>query len=198
MKIHTNSGQNPSKIGKNRFLGRLGAFSAPNRAQVGSRTQTLIRGTPLLEPSGPKKVLQGSIYGSPKIRKWVQNRTLEDRRALWASKNRFLSGSERDSEKTWKFDEKWMPKWGVSGWYFHVNLCNCHQNQWFLHFQKKSKNVQKSMPKLPKVMLFGPKTHLGRPMVDWFCHYGRFLNIRKMSDFSKNPSFWIKSSEIQN
>ena len=36
--------------------------------------------------------------------------------------------------------------------------CTCHQNLWFLHFQKKSKKIKKSMQKwLPKVMFLAPK-----------------------------------------
>ena len=175
MKINPKSVPNPYKIDKKWFWGYFGAFSAPSRAQVGSRTLRAVGGTPPLSTFGPKMSLQGSILGSPEIRKWLQNRTLEDRRALWVSQNRFLRGSERGSEETWKLDEKLMLKWRVSGWYFHVNLCNCHQNQWFWHFQKKLKSLQKSrLKRLPKVIFLGPKSAFGRPRVDWFCHLGRF------------------------
>ena len=48
-----------------------------------------------------------------------------------------------------------------------------------------SKKVEKSMPKWrPKVADFDPKCDLGRPMVDWFYHFRRFLKIRKIVDFS--------------
>ena len=41
------------------------------------------------------------------------------------------------------------------------------------------------MPKWnPKVVDFDPKCDLGRPRIDWFCHFGRFSKIRKIIDFS--------------
>ena len=59
-----------------------------------------------------------------------------------------------------------------------------------------SEKVEKSMPKgSPKVEVFAPKTDLGRSRVDWFCHFGRFLRIRKIIVFSM--SFWVVKKSIK-
>ena len=59
-----------------------------------------------------------------------------------------------------------------------------------------SEKVEKSMPKgSPKVEVFAPKTDLGRSRVDWFCHFGRFLRIRKIIVFSM--SFWVVEKSIK-
>ena len=65
-----------------RSLGRFGLFSAPFRAQVGSRTLPGIRGRGLLEPFWPKMGLPGVIFETRLDPKWFQNRTFEGRSAL--------------------------------------------------------------------------------------------------------------------
>ena len=94
--------QNPSKIDKNRSLGRFGTFSAPFRAQVGSRTLGAIRGTRLLAPFWPKMVPKGVIFGTPLDPKWLQNRAFEHRLALRPSKNGLWKGVRKKHENLMK------------------------------------------------------------------------------------------------
>ena len=59
-----------------------------------------------------------------------------------------------------------------------------------------SKNTKKTMQKLmPKVVIFGSKTDLGRPRVDWFYPLWSFLMIRKIIDFLM--SLWVVKKSIK-
>ena len=73
VKNHENFIENLSQMSpnslENLLYSILGSFSAPFRAQVGSRTLPLVRGTRLLEPFWPKMALQGAVFEHP----WIQN-----------------------------------------------------------------------------------------------------------------------------
>ena len=100
-------------------------------------------------------------------------RTFEYRRALWPSKNALWEGVWKNMKIAWKIDAKIEGFWWLRTT-FGVIL--------FAYFTLLpfSKNIEKSMQKgMPKVVVFDPKTDLGRPRVDWLCHFGRFLRIRK-------------------
>ena len=86
-RINRKSFQNRPKTTPKQEKSLLGAFSAPNRAQVGSGEASGFFRVTLLETFCPKMELQGSILGTLENRKSTQNRTLEDRRALGPSKN---------------------------------------------------------------------------------------------------------------
>ena len=59
-----------------------------------------------------------------------------------------------------------------------------------------SKNTKKTMQKwMPKVVIFGSKTDLGRPRVDWFYPLWSFLMIRKIIDFLM--SLWVVKKSIK-
>ena len=94
--------QNLSKINKIRSLGRFGAFSAPFRAQVGSRTLPVLRGTRLLEPFLQKMALQGDSFGHPLDPRWLQNRTFEIRSALGPPQNGLWEGVRKKHENLMK------------------------------------------------------------------------------------------------
>ena len=71
--------------------------------------------------------------------------------------------------------------WQRSPWRTCFAVKCSHGDPFRCHFWK----IRKSMPKeSPKVMFFGPKTDLQRPRVHWFCNLGKFLRMRKISDFS--------------
>ena len=58
-----------------------------------------------------------------------------------------------------------------------------------------SKKIEKSMPKgMPKVEFFDPKSDLGRSMLEWLCHFGRFLMILASILASFWHHFFIKIS----
>ena len=101
-KINSKSIQNQSKTVQNRDKCVLGAISAPNRAQVGSRTLRPTRSTSPFEPFWPKMKLQGSIFGPLENRKSVQKRIFEDRLALGPSKNGFWKGVRKKHENLMK------------------------------------------------------------------------------------------------
>ena len=100
--------QNPSKIDKNRSLGRFGTFSAPFRAQVGSRTLPGIRRTHLFDAFCQKMTLQGAIFGLPPP--WIQNGSkielLSIDRRLDPPKMTSGRGFRKIMKIRWKIDAK--------------------------------------------------------------------------------------------
>ena len=97
---------NPTKIDQKRHPNQwkcvLGAFSAPNRAQVGSRTLPLKRGAPLFVNFWNIIWVYGPIFGAPGNRGSLQNRTFDYRRALWHSKNALWEGVRKKHENWMK------------------------------------------------------------------------------------------------
>ena len=91
-KIHRTSFQNEPKTVRNREKCVLGAFSAPNRAQFGSRARPVVWRNRLWEPFWSKMSFQGSLSGPIENRKSLKNRSFEDRRALGPSKNGLRKG----------------------------------------------------------------------------------------------------------
>ena len=87
MKINRKFVKNPSKVDKIRFLGRIGTFSAPFRAQVGSGWAGGVRGRGLLVPFWPKLARQGAILGASPNPKSLKNHIFEHKSALGPSKN---------------------------------------------------------------------------------------------------------------
>ena len=104
--------ENPSKIEQkttpDRWKCVLGAFSTPNRAQVGSRTLGAICRVTLLAPFWSKMVFQGAILGPSWGPKSVKNRTFGFRLALGASKNDLWKGVWKKHENLMKNDAKIM------------------------------------------------------------------------------------------
>ena len=106
--------QNPSgiyqKLYQNQWKCVLGPFSAPNRAQVGSRTLDLNWGTAPFGTFWPKMALEGAMLGPSGIPKSVKNRTFGPRSAQGPSKNGLRKG-------VWKKHEKLMKKRCRNGWF---------------------------------------------------------------------------------
>ena len=98
--------QNPSKIDPkttpDRWKCVLGAFSAPNCAQVGSRTLSVLRGRSLFMIFWNIIRDYGTIFGAPGNRGSLQNRIFEYRRALWPSKNALWEGVRKKHENCMK------------------------------------------------------------------------------------------------
>ena len=174
--------QNPSKIDQKTipFWWKcvFGAFSVPNRTQVGSKTlRARIRNAILSifeilfgimgpfsapqEIADRSKIVLLSIDGHFDPRKMPSGR-----------------GFGKNSKIEWKIDAKIEGFWWLRTT-FGVIL--------FAYFTLLpfSKNIEKSMQKgMPKVGIFGPTTDPGRPRVDWFYYFRWLLKIRKMVDFS--------------
>ena len=93
---HAKLVENPTTINRkttqNQWNCVLGAFSAPNRAQVGSRTLPLVGGTSPCGASWVQNGVQGSILEPQENRKSVQNRAFEHRLALRPSENGLWKG----------------------------------------------------------------------------------------------------------
>ena len=106
VKNHENFIENLSQMSpnslENLLYSILGSFSAPFRAQVGSRTASVnCRGT-TLEHFLRKMSPRGVILGTPLNPKWLQNRTVEDRSALRPSKNDLWKGVRKKHENSMK------------------------------------------------------------------------------------------------
>ena len=106
IKNHENFIENLSQMSpnslENLLYSILGSFSAPFRAQVGSRTASAnCRGT-TLEHFLRKMSPRGVILGTPLNPKWLQNRTVEDRLALRPSKNGLWKGVRKKHENSMK------------------------------------------------------------------------------------------------
>ena len=97
-KVMPNLSKINQKSTPNRSKYVLGAFSAPNRAQVGNRTPRVVWCNHPRAPFWPKMSLQGSIFGPPKNRKSLPKRTFEDRRVLAPSKNGLWEGARKKHE----------------------------------------------------------------------------------------------------
>jgi hypothetical protein len=177
-KIHPKSVQNPWKINKNRFLGSFGAFLAQGRAQVGSGTLPGISRHLPGNPFWPKMAPQGSIFGTPKIPKWLQNQTFGHRLALGPSKNGLREGFRKKKKNLWKMDRKiidfWVP--GTSWTMFLLQPASA--GAWFSifhNFRKKSKNrCQKGAQKLSFFMKNGPLAVEGSIVRTSWDVFGRF------------------------
>ena len=96
------SSQNRPKTTPNLWKWFLGPFSAPNCAQVGSRTLTGVRGRSLFMILWNIIRDYGTIFGAPGNRRSLQNRTFEYRRALWPSKNALWEGVRKKHENCMK------------------------------------------------------------------------------------------------
>ena len=207
-KIHLKYIPNQLKSILGSLWGVFGAKLRPGRPQV--RSGMKVFGFFIV--FWPKLELQGSILGPLENRKSLQNRTFEWRSALGTSKNGFREGVQKKHEilmEKWrKNDEKTMRKWMQKSieiyemlvsakprFWWHVPRENEILQKWrvpkFMKIHEKSKQkrvlekIRKSVEKgTLKVMLFGPKSTLGRPRVDWFSTCGRFWSIRKIADFS--------------
>ena len=133
--------KNPSQIEQkttpDRWKCVLGAFSAPNRAQVGSMTVPLIRGTRHFKVFWPKMAPQGSISGPPEIPKWLKNRTFVHRLALGPSKNGLREGFWNESKNQWKNHWKKDQKSWKNGLKIHWQI-DTFSNLRFLVFFKES------------------------------------------------------------
>ncbi len=101
-KIDRKSFQNQAKTTPNPDKSVIGAFSAPNHAQVGSRARPAVWSNRLLEPFCPKMVFQGSIFGPLENPKSPPKRTFEDRQALGPSKNGLGEGVQKKRENLTK------------------------------------------------------------------------------------------------
>ena len=100
-----------------------------------------------------------------------------------------VRGFEKNMKIRWKNDAKMRGFWWLRTT-FGVILFAYNTLSPF------SEKVEKSIPKgSPKVEVFAPKTDLGNPRVDWFCHFGRFWRIRKIIVFSM--SLWIVEKSIK-
>ena len=84
--IGPKSFQNQQKTTPYQLKCVLGAFPAPNRAQVGPRTPTVRRETRFFDFFCRKWRSKGRFLGPLEIPKSFQNRTFEYRRALWTPK----------------------------------------------------------------------------------------------------------------
>ena len=140
--------KNPSKIDPKTIPDRwkyvLGAVSAPNRAQVGSRTLRAKWGTPLFMDYWNIIWVYGSIFGAPGNRRSLQNRTFEGQLGLWPSKMPSGRGFGKNMKIWWKIDVKWSP---TKGKIIKKPLVFIAKS-YFRHFQKNSKNqCQKGSPK---------------------------------------------------
>ena len=158
--------QNPSKIDPKTIPDRwkfvLGAFSAPNCAQVGPRRVTGGTHPPFLSffeilfgIMGPFSAPR-EIKGRSKIVLLIIDGHFDPRKMLSGR------GFGKNIKIEWKIDAKIEGFWWLRTT-FGVIL--------FAYFTLLpfSKNTKKTMQKwMPKVVIFDSKTDLGHPRVDWF------------------------------
>ena len=101
-KLLKNPYQIEQKTTPDRWKCVLGAFSAPNCAQVGFRTLPPKWGTPLFIDFWNIIWIFGPIFGAPGNRRSLQNRTFEGRLGLWPSKNALWEGVWKKHENCMK------------------------------------------------------------------------------------------------
>ena len=101
-KVRRKSFQNQPKTDPNREKCVLGAFSAPSRGQVGSRSAPGRRQCDQKSFFRLKMSFQGSILWPLEIWKSLQNRTFVYRQALGPSKNGFRKGVRKKHENLMK------------------------------------------------------------------------------------------------
>ena len=164
------------------------------RRQVATRSASgccpSIKGLHHLEPFGPKMCQKGQFLGPP----WIQNGSkIAPSRIGWhLDPLKMVSGRGfgKNMKIQWKTDAKiegfrWLrTTFGVILFAYNT-------------LSPFSEKIEKSMPKgSPKVEVFATQTDLGRPRVDWFCHLGRFLGVRKIVVFSMSFCVVKKSIKI--
>ena len=164
----------------------FGAKSRPGRLADGFRQ---LPGYHFWRQGGLKRCPMGPFLGPP----WIQNGSkIAPSRIGWhLDPLKMVSGRGfgKNMKIQWKNDAKIEGFWWLRTT-FGVILFAYNTLSPF------SEKNEKSMPKgSPKVEVFAPKTDLGRSRVDWFCHFGRFLRIRKIIVFSM--SFWVVKKSIK-
>ena len=122
----------------------LGTFSAPNRAQVGSRTLGAICRVTLLAPFWSKMPLQGTILEASGVPKSIKNRTFGPRSAQGPSKNDLW-------KEGWKKHENFMKNRCKNGCFLmarnHVWRYTLRLFHTFAVFEKNRKIDAKREPK---------------------------------------------------
>mgnify|MGYP003314583966 CR=1 FL=1 len=114
-KVCPKSFQNQPKTFTNQEKCVLGAFSAPNRAQVGSRAHRPKKRTTPFSSFWRKMSLQGSLLGPQEIRESAKNRTIRHGGALGPSKNGLGEGFLSEPKNQWKKIEKNTKNHGKMG-----------------------------------------------------------------------------------
>ena len=158
-------------------------FAAPNLTQVGSGTLGVIRGRGLL-----------ALFGRrcrSKDRRWDPRKITNRSKIALLSTGWHLDPrqivSGRRFGKTLSFYEKSMRK--------SKAFDGSEPSSLITHFSHFRKNKQMYAKRIPKVELFDPKTNLGRSRVDWLCHFGRFLRIRKIIHIKRIIEMWKHRSK---
>ena len=103
----------------------LVTFSAPNRAQVSSRTLQLTIPASAFQPFWSKVKLQGLIFGPLENRKTIQKLSFEDRLALGPSQNGLWKGLGKNMKILRKNDARmrgvgWLGVWRYTLRLFHT------------------------------------------------------------------------------